>query len=66
MMQEDPVEQFRYLGLRRIVYLKAGMLNGERAFVIYSADGIALEVVDAMDTALEKVALSGFSLVAVH
>jgi hypothetical protein len=65
-MPEDQADRFRNLGVRRVVYLKAGMRDGEQAIVIYGADGVALDVVDGLDTALEKLARTGLSLVALH
>jgi hypothetical protein len=59
-------EQFRYLGTRQMVYLKVGMRHGERIYVIYSADGSLLDVVDDLDTAMERAALIGLKLVSVH
>ena len=32
--------QFRRLGVRSVVYLRSGLLNGETAFVIHAADGM--------------------------
>ena len=59
-------EQLRQLGARKVVYLKAGIRDGELAFVLYGADGIALAAVDTVDTAVEMVAEYGLGFVAVH
>jgi hypothetical protein len=58
--------QLLYLGTRQVAYLKVGMFEGEQAFLIYGADGVPLEVVDAMETAMEVVAENGLSFVSVH
>jgi len=49
------VEQLLQLGTRQVVYLKAGLHDGEVAFVLYRADGIPLVAVDDMETAVEMV-----------
>jgi hypothetical protein len=58
--------QLLYLGTRQVAYLKVGSLDGEPAFLIYGADGAPLEVVDAIETAMEVVAESGLRFVTVH
>jgi hypothetical protein len=60
------VEQLLQLGTRQVVYLKAGMHNGEMAFVLYGADGILLIAVDDMDTAVEMVAENGLRFATIH
>ena len=65
-VQTMTVEQLRYVGLRQLVYLKPEMIDGERIFVIYGADGIPFEAVDAWETAVVKVARQGLSVVALH
>jgi hypothetical protein len=59
-------EQLRHLGARQVVYLKAGMRDGELAFVLYGADGIPILTVDTVDAAVETVAEHGLGFVAVH
>jgi hypothetical protein len=59
-------EELRSLGTRQVVYLRSGMRNGELAFVVYSADGTPLIVVDAVETALEMVSEQGLGFVAIH
>jgi hypothetical protein len=43
-LRQMTVEQLLQLGTRQVVYLKAGMHDGEMAFVLYGADGIYLAV----------------------
>jgi hypothetical protein len=59
-------EQLLRLGTRKVVYLKTGICDGKPAFVLYSADGTALVVVDSVETAAEMVARHGLGFVALH
>jgi len=58
--------QFRRLGVRSLVYLRAGMLNGEMAYAIHAADGIPMAVVDDVDSAVALACEHGMAFVAVH
>jgi hypothetical protein len=60
------VEQLRYLGTRQVVYLRAGTCDGETAFLIYSADGTPIVMVDDLETAMAMVAEQRLFIVAVH
>jgi len=60
------IEQLLQLGTRQVVYLKAGMHDGETAFVLYRADGIPLVAVDDMETAVEMVAENGLRFATIH
>jgi hypothetical protein len=60
------VEQLLHLGIRRMVYLKAGMRDGEQAFALYRADGTPLVVVEDVATAVEMVTEHGLGFVTVH
>jgi len=60
------VEQLLQLGTRQVVYLKAGLHDGEVAFVLYRADGIPLIAVDDVETAVEMVAEKGRSFATIH
>jgi len=60
------VEQLLQLGTRQLVYLKAGLHDGEVAFVLYRADGIPLIAVDDVETAVEMVAEKGLSFATIH
>jgi hypothetical protein len=46
--------------------VRSGSLDGEQAVMICSATGTLLEVVDAMETAIERVAENGFRFATVH
>jgi hypothetical protein len=59
-------EQLLHLGTRQVVYLKAGLHDGVVAFMLYSADGTPLVMVDTVETAVEMAAESGLGFVAVH
>jgi hypothetical protein len=59
-------EQLLHLGTRQVVYLKVGLHDGELAFMLYSADGTPLVMVDTVETAVETAAEHGLSFVAVH
>jgi hypothetical protein len=58
--------QFRRLGVRSLVYLRAGPLNGEMAYAIHAADGIPMAVVDDIDDAVALACEHGMAFVAVH
>ncbi len=64
--REMSVEQLLHLGTRQVVYLKSGMLDGERIFVLYGADGSHIVAVDAVETAVEMTAEHGLDFVTVH
>jgi fructoselysine-6-P-deglycase FrlB-like protein len=59
-------ERLLYFGLSHFVYMTSRVLDGERAVMIFSATGALLEVVDAMETAVARVAESGFRFATVH
>jgi hypothetical protein len=58
--------QLLYLGAGQVAYLKVGAFEDEEGCMIYGADGAPLEMVDAMETAIEVVADHGLSVVTVH
>ena len=59
-------EQLLHLGTHQVVYLRSGMRDGERAFVLFGADGTALMVVATVEIAEELAAERGLKFVAVH
>jgi hypothetical protein len=63
---EMSVEQLLHLGTHQVVYLKSGMLDGERVFVLSGADGSHTVAVDAVETAVEMTAEHGLDFVTVH
>ena len=52
-LRQMTAEQLLHLGTRQVVYLKAGMHDGELAFILYGADGIPLVMVDTVESAVE-------------
>jgi hypothetical protein len=58
--------ELRQLGVSRLVYLRAGTVNGETAYAIHAADGTTVGIVDAIDLAIELVAEHGMTFVTVH
>jgi hypothetical protein len=58
--------QFRRLGVRSVVYLRAGLLHGELAYAIHAADGIPMAVVEDVDSAVALASEHGMAFVAVH
>jgi hypothetical protein len=58
--------QLRQLGVSRLVYLRAGTMDGQEAFAIHAADGVALAVVEDIELAIELVSEQGMTFVAVH
>lgn len=65
-LRQMTAQQLLQLGARHVVYLKAGMHDGERLFVLYGADGSPLAIADAVETAAEMAAEHGLALVTVH
>jgi hypothetical protein len=59
-------KQLLQLGARQVVYLKAGIRDGEMAFMLYGGDGTPLAMVDTVESAVEMVAEHGLGFVAVH
>lgn len=59
-------EQLLHLGRRQMVYLKAGLRDGELLFVLYGADGVPLATADAVETAVEMACDRGLAFVSVH
>jgi hypothetical protein len=58
--------QLRCLGVTSVVYLRAGMMNGEVAYAIHAADGIPMAVVQDVDAAVALAYEHGMAFVAVH
>jgi hypothetical protein len=58
--------QLRRLGVRSVVYLRSGMMNGQMAYAIHAADGATMAVVEDIDLAVELVSEHGMAFVAVH
>lgn len=58
--------ELRHLGVPLVVYLRAGMLNGEMAYAIHAADGTPIAVVEDVDAAVALVCEHGMAFVAVH
>ncbi len=58
--------ELRQLGTPCVVYMRAGLMNGEMAYAIYAADGTMMSVVDDVELAIELVAEHGMTFVAVH
>jgi hypothetical protein len=66
VLRQMTTEQLLSLGASRFAYLKCSILDGELAFLIVRADGVPVEVVDAMETAAQRAVENGFSFVTVH
>jgi hypothetical protein len=58
--------QLRQLGVFRLVYLRAGTMNGEAAYAIHAADGTTVGIVDDIGLAIELVTGQGMTFVTVH
>jgi hypothetical protein len=58
--------QLRRLGVPRLVYLRCGMVAGEKAYAVHAADGTAIAVVDDFEVAVELVSDNHMIFVAVH
>ena len=59
-------EQLLYYSTSRMVYLKTGIYDGERAFVIYDTEGRPIEAVDAIEDVWARIAERGLGLATVH
>lgn len=64
--QPMTVEQLRHLGTYNLVYLRRGIRAGASVFLILGADGIALQVVSTIKSALAWIADTHLHLVTVH
>jgi hypothetical protein len=60
------VEELLHLGTHQVVYLKAGMRDGEMRFVLYGSDGAPLVMTEDVETAVEMAAERGLGFVSVH
>jgi hypothetical protein len=61
------VEQLLQLGTRQVVYLKAGMHDGELGpFALYGADGTFITAFDTFEEAVEIVAANDLHIVTIH
>jgi hypothetical protein len=58
--------QLRRLGVRSVVYLRSGIIDGQVAYAIHGADGAPMAVVEDIDLAVELVSEQGMAFVAVH
>ena len=58
--------QLRRLGVPRLVYLRCGMVDGQKAYAVHAADGTAIAVVDDVEVAVELVSDNHMIFVAVH
>jgi hypothetical protein len=65
-LRQMTAQQLLQLGTRQVVYLKAGMHDGEMLFVLYGADGSPLAIADVVETAVEMAAEHGLAFVTVH
>ena len=59
-------QQLLELGTHQVVYLRAGIHDGERLFLLYSADGSPLAIANAVETAAEIAAEHGLAFATVH
>ena len=60
------LSQLRGLGLRKMVYLKCVMHEGEPLVLIHGADGTPVESPEVLTTARELITAHGFRLMTVH
>ena len=58
--------QLRRLGVPRLVYLRCGIVDGQKAYAVHAADGTAIAVVDDVEIAVELVSDNHMIFVAVH
>ena len=65
-LRQMTVEQLLHLGSFEVVYLRAGMHDGEMVFVLHGADGVPLVATDDVETAVDVAITHGLEFVAVH
>ena len=65
-LRQMTVEQLLHLGAFEVVYLRAGMHDGEMLFVLHGADGVPLVATDDVETAVDVAIRHGLEFVAVH
>jgi hypothetical protein len=59
-------EQFLNLGVEQVVYLRGGVCDGEKRFVLFGADGAPLARTDAVEAAVEVAVAQGLKFISVH
>ena len=65
-LRQMTTEQLLHLGERQVVYLRAGMCDGEMRFVLFGADGTPLARTDAVEAAMEMAAEHGLKFISIH
>ena len=65
-LRQMSADELLQLGARRLVYLRAGMRQGEMLIVLHGADGRPWATTDTVDDAVALAAQHGLSFVAVH
>jgi hypothetical protein len=65
-VRQMTAQQLLQLGTRQVVYLRVGIHDGERLFLLYGADGSPLAIADAVETAAEIAARHGLAFATVH
>ena len=65
-LRQMTADQLLDFGTRQLAYLRTGMCDGERLFVLYRADGMPLAIVGDVETAVEVAAEHALEFVAVH
>jgi len=65
-LRQMTAEQLLHLGMRQVVYLKGGMCDGKRLFVLYGADGSPIARPDNAESAIEMVAEWGLHFASIH
>jgi hypothetical protein len=58
--------QLRRLGVPRMVYLRCGMVGGQKAYAVHAADGTEIAVVDDVEVAVQLVSDNHMIFVTVH
>ena len=65
-LRQMTTEQLLHLGARHVVYLKAGLRNGELTSMLHGADGALLAAFDTIEDAVEIAAANGVYFATVH
>lgn len=65
-LREITAEQFRDLGANQVAYVRAGMCDGRKTFVLFNANGTAIGRAASRDVVFEAADEFELTVVAIH
>jgi hypothetical protein len=65
-LRQMTAEQLLHVGIHKVVYLKGGLCDGERLFILYGANGSPIATPDDVESAMEMVAAWGLDIASIH